>query len=122
MNDNELKKLKDENEKLKNQLNLKDNEIKNLEKNIKNNEIDEPKYSINDIMVVTFISFDVNYGIKCLSSEAFAEVEERLYKIYNNLRETNNMFTVNAKPILRFKKMKENNIKDGDIIQLLKLE
>ena len=122
MNDNELKKLKDENEKLKNQLNLKDNEIKNLENNIKNNEIDEPKYSINDIMVVTFISFDVNYGIKCLSSETFAEVEERLYKIYNNLRETNNMFTVNAKPILRFKKMKENNIKDGDIIQLLKLE
>ena len=32
------------------------------------------------------------------------------------------MFTVKAKPILRFKKIKENNIKDGDIIQLFKLE
>ena len=34
------------------------------------------------------------------------------------------MFTVNAKPILRFKKICENNIKDGDIIQiqLFKLE
>ena len=32
------------------------------------------------------------------------------------------MFTVNAKPILRFKKIYENNIKDGDIVQLYKIE
>ena len=32
------------------------------------------------------------------------------------------MFTANAKPVLRFKKLYENNIKDGDIIQLFKLE
>jgi molybdopterin converting factor small subunit len=81
-----------------------------------------PKYNINDIIVITFNSAEVNYGIKCLADETFAEVEEKLYKRYNNLRETNNMFTVNAKPILRFKKIKENNIKDGDIIQLFKLE
>ena len=81
-----------------------------------------PKYNINGIIVINFNSIDVNYGIKCLANETFAEVEERLYKKYDNLRETNNMFTVNAKPILRFKKICENNIKDGDIIQLFKLE
>jgi hypothetical protein len=32
------------------------------------------------------------------------------------------MFTANAKPILKFKKLFENQIKDGDIIQLFKLE
>ena len=32
------------------------------------------------------------------------------------------MFTINDKPILRFKKIFENQIKDGDIIQLSKLE
>jgi hypothetical protein len=32
------------------------------------------------------------------------------------------MFTANAKPILRFKTINENNIKDGDIITLFKLE
>ena len=122
INNNEFKKLQDENINLKYQLNLKDNEIKNLKNNIQNNKIEEPKYSINDIMVVNFSSTDVNYGIKCLKTDIFAEVEEKLYKIYDNLRETNNMFTVNAKPILRFKKMKENNIKDGDIIQLFKIE
>ena len=101
----------------------KENEIK-LEKEIKNNINikEEPKYNINDIIVINFNSSDVNYGIKCLADETFAEVEEKLYKRYDNLRETNNMFTVNAKPILRFKKIKENNIKDGDIIQLFKLE
>jgi len=49
-------------------------------------------------------------------------VEKKLYKKYDDLRNTNNMFTVNARPVLRFKTMKENKIKDGDIIQLIKLE
>ena len=120
INNNELKKLKDEINNLKNQLNLKNNEIKEIKNNI--NIKEEPKYNINDIIVITFNSSDVNYRIKCLADETFAEVEEKLYKIYDNLRETNNMFTVNAKPILRFKKIKENNIKDGDIIQLSKLK
>ena len=113
-------KLKDQIINLKYQLNLKDIEIKNLKNNI--NKIEEPKYSINDIIVVTFSSKDINYEIKCLTNDIFAEVEEKLYKKYDNLRETNNKFIINGKPILRFKKMKENNIKDGDTIQLIKLE
>ena len=83
-----------------------------------------PKYKIDDIIVITFQASDssVNYGIKCIKDETFAEVEEKLYKRYNDLRNTNNMFTANAKPVLRFKTINENNIKDGDIIQLFKLE
>ena len=79
---------------------------------------------MNDIIVVTFISQDssLQEGVKCLPTDVFAEVEEKLYKKYDNLRNTNNMFTANAKPILRFKKIYENGIKDGDKIQLFKLE
>ena len=86
--------------------------------------IDLPKYSMNDIIVVNFMTQDssVYEGIKCLAKDVFAEVEEKLYKKYDNLRETNNMFTANAKPVLRFKKLNENGIKDGDKIQLFKLE
>ena len=75
-------------------------------------------------MVVTFISqdFSVNEAVKCLSTDLFAEVEEKLYKKYDNLRNTNNMFTVNEKPVLRFKKLSENRIKDGDTIEFFKLE
>ena len=120
IDNNELKNLKVENENLKNQLVNKDKEIKDLKSNI----IERPKYDINDIMVINFVSLDstVHYGIKCVSTDVFAEVEEKLYKIYDDLRNTNNMFTVNAKPVLRSKKLCENNIKDGDVVQLIKLE
>ena len=77
------------------------------------------------MMVITFISQDssVNEGMKCLSTDIFAEVEEKLYKKYDNLRNTNNMFTANAKPVLRFKKLCENGIKDGDKMKMeLKME
>ena len=123
-NNNEIKKLRDEIILLTSKLNIKDNEINDLKNGIKNNKIEEPKFSMNDIMVVTFISTDssVNIGIKCLATDVFAEVEEKLCKRFDSLRNTNNMFTVNARPILRFKKMFENQIKDGDIIQLFKLE
>ena len=120
----EIKKIREENIILNYQLNIKDNEIKDLKLKIQNNIIDRPKYDINDIMVVNFISpdFSVNEGIKCLSTDIFAEAEEKLYKKYDNLRNTNNMFTANGKPVLRFKKLCENGIKDGDKIQLIKLE
>ena len=103
---------------------MKDNEINDLKHKIQNNSIERPKYDINDIMVINFISTDssVHYGVKCLPTDVFAEVEEKLYKKYDNLRETNNTFIADAKPILRFKKICENNIKDGDILQLIKLE
>ena len=120
VNNNELKKLKDEITNLKLKLSLKDDEIRQL----KNNNIPEQKVNYQDIIVINFMSMDgsVQYGIKCLPNDIFAEVEEKLYKKYDNLRNTNNMFTANAKPVLRFKKLCENNIKDGDIIQLFKLE
>ena len=121
---NEIKKLRDEIILLTSKLNIKDNEINDLKNSIKNNKIEKPKFSMDDIMVVTFISTDssVNIGIKCLATDVFAEVEEKLYKRFDDLRNTNNMFTVNARPVLRFKKMFENSIKDGDFIQLFKLE
>ena len=123
-NNNEIKKLRDEIILLTSKLNIKDNEINDLKNKIKNNKIEEVKVNLNDIMVINFISTDstIHHGIKCLATDVFAEVEEKLYKRFDDLRNTNNMFTVNARPVLRFKKMFENSIKDGDFIQLFKLE
>ena len=50
------------------------------------------------------------------------DIEKELYKKYDNLRNTNNMFTANAKPVLRFKTLSENGIKNGDKITLFKIE
>ena len=71
-------------------------------------------------MVVHFISGDgkINRGIKCLPTETFAEVEEKLYKIYDEYRKENIIFLAKGSIIIKDKKMSENNIKDGDIIQV----
>ena len=104
---------------LKNQLKIKDKEINDLKNKISKGNIKQ-YVDYNDIMVVHFISGDgkIDQGIKCLPTETFAEVEEKLYKIYDEYRETNNIFLAKGNIIKRFKKMSENNIKDGDKIQL----
>lgn len=121
---NTLKKLDEENNSLKYQLSLKDNEINDLKTKFQNISIEKPKYNMDDIMVIYFRPTDGSFhqGIKCLPTDTFAEVEEKLYKIFDDLRDTNNMFTCNTFQILRFKKLSENKIKDGDEIMLFKLE
>ena len=106
---------------MKYQLNMKDKEINDLESKIG---IKETKVNLDDIIVIYFTPTDSSFyqGIKCVKTETFAEVEEKLCKIHNELRNTNNTFTANALPILRFKTIAENNIKDGDVIQLYKIE
>ena len=68
---------------LKNQLNIKNNEIQELKLKIQNNYIkDEPKYNKNQMMVINFISQDstVTEGIICLPSDVFVEVEKVVYQ------------------------------------------
>jgi len=75
-------------------------------------------------MVVHFISGDgaINQGIKCLPTDTFAQVEEKLYQIYDNYRDNiNNTFLAKGNIIKRFKTMSENHIKNGDKIQLQNL-
>ena len=97
----------------------KDIEINNLNSQIKNNKKTPVNYE--DIIIVHFISTDqkISCPIKCLKTETFAEVEEKLYQKYEEYRETNNNFIGKGKLILRFKKISENGIEDGDKIQLL---
>ena len=118
---NEINNLKKEIINLKNQLYLKDNEIIKLKNEILNLKNNGKNVNLNDILVIHFVSGDlkINKGIKCLPDETFAEAEERLYKIYDEYRNTNNMFLFNGNQILRFKKIRENKIHDGDQVQLV---
>ena len=103
-------------------------ELKNKEKEI--NELKLKLYNksgikkyvdFNNIIVVHFISSDqkINCGIKCLKTDTFAEVEEQLYRVYEEYSETNYHFISKGKQILRFKTISENNIHDKDKIQLV---
>ena len=100
----------------------KDLEINNLNLLLQHKNDINVKYS--DIIYIHFISTDqkINCPIKCLKTDTFAEVEEKLYQKYEEYRETNNNFIAKGRIILRFKKIGENNIQDGDKIQLIKVE
>ena len=120
ISNNEIKKLREEIIQKENQINRLKLELQN-EKNKNNKKL----IDLNDILAINFISTDqkINkYPISCFKTDRFAEIEERLYQEYDEFRETNNTFIVNGTTVLRFKKMSENNIKNGDTIQLIKNE
>ena len=100
---------------------IKDDIINDLKNKLQNNTNNNFNVNYNDILYVHFISLDqkINHAIKCLKTDTFAEVEEKLYQQYEEYRETNNNFITKGKIVLRFKKICENNIKDGDKIQLV---
>jgi len=108
---------------LKELIKIKDNEINNLKYQMQKGTNIKP-VNFDDIMVINFISLDqtLNCGIKCLKTDTFAEVEERLYQQYEKYRETNNNFIAKGRLVLRFKKIGENNITNGDKVQLIKIE
>ncbi len=117
--DNEIKDLKY-------QLLQKDNEIKDLKlKSQSNSKQTKEKFDMDEIMIVYFQTQDqeINHvGIKCLPSDTFAEVEEKIYKKFDNYRNTNNTPICNGRIVLRFKTLSENNIKDENVVQLIKME
>ena len=123
-NNNEINKLRDELNKLKYELNMKEDELRVLNNKIIYNAQEDVKAKYKDIKFVTFVSMDssVQCGIKSLDKDKYNDVEEKHKKNYKNLSNTKNMFIANSKPILKFKKMNENNKKDGDIFQLDKIE
>ena len=116
-NNNMIKNLND-------LIKVKDNLINDLKLQLQNSGKNKTPVNFEDIMVINFISLDqkVNCGIKCLKTETFAEVEERLYQQYEKYRETNNNFITKGRLVLRFKKIDENNITNGDKIQLIQIE
>ncbi len=103
---------------------IKDKEINDLKNQLNNIGNIQKPFNYDDILYIHFISLDqkINSAIKCLKTDTFAEVEEKLYQKYEEYRETNNNFIFKGKIILRFKKIYENNIKDGDKIQLISIE
>ena len=60
--------------------------------------------------------------MQCLKTETFAQVEEKLYEKYREYKNTNNKFISNGRSILRFKTVEENNIRNGDTVQLQVIE
>ena len=141
--------LKKENESLKNKINYLNNDIKELKDKImllennlieKNNEIQkiliENDYINNNeittfekgekIISVNFVSMGINdighFSLVCRKTDLFVRLEERLYQKFQQFKNYETYFVVNAKRIKRFKTIDENNIKSNDIINIFIVE
>ena len=135
----EIKELKNQINSLKN---IDNNQINNLKNDIINktnkiNQLTEQLQNINlnnngnipnnqinrsDFKAVTFVSTDnsICFAVPCSGNDTFAEVEEKFYKEYPELRETNNTYLANGKEILRFKTINNNKIGTGKPVMLIK--
>ena len=121
----EIQYLKNKITTLENKNKLLEEENKELKLKIENLNNNQPKLvDFNQIRVIQFISDDHSLicGINCLPSDTFAEVEEKLYKRYPEYRETNNVFQVDGRGILRFKTIAENNIQSGHFVKIQKID
>ena len=104
------------------ELRAKDKEIKD-----KNEEINNLKSRFpfelgenEELMSVIFISTDssIHHSIICKNTDLFTKIEEQLYQNYPKYRYLENYFVANGNKIIKYISMKENNIKNSDVIEL----
>ena len=77
------------------------------------------------MMTVNFKSCDQKldcYSIICKNTDIFSNLERILYKNNKEYYDSENYFTVNGIKVTNHKTLKENNIKNNDIIILNLLE
>ena len=101
---------------LNNQISNKNIELNNIRNKINNS--DDLINVINPgekILSAQFISSDqkITYAIPCKNTTPFVRVEEKLYEMYPEYKETENHFIHNGNVIKRFKTIEENNIQSG---------
>ena len=97
---------------------LMDN-IKLTQKLINDIQLNIPEINLEEKMIsVIFNSFDQNIccSIICKKTDNFCEIEQKLYNIYPEYKNTNNIFIVNGYKIDKKKNLDDNKIKNNDII------
>ena len=93
---------------------IKRNDLIKISEIIQNNQkVKHNNFSLN------FVSPNLQYSIICSDNDTFAEAEEILYKKYDELRDTNNMFLYKSNPIKRFRTIKQNKIESGTPVTMI---
>ena len=133
--ENAKKTINDLNTKLSNHNNQKNEKIEELQKIIdkKNQEINQLNSRINNnssgmivmpgdkVIGIGFISVNQkiqNYIRAYKDTEIIARIEEELYNEYPEFKEKETYLMIRANKIKRFKTLKENDIRNGDVIQV----
>ena len=133
-----LKKKIEELNKIINNLNNTSNNSKNIKSQSEMNklykkieELEEKlkRYPIileknENLMSIIFQSIDqkIKYSMICKNTDTINRLEEKLYEVFPIFSETENFFLCKGKKLNKFKTFDFNNIKNGDIIILNKVD
>ena len=103
---------------------MKMTEIKGRKIENKNQEIAYNLKPGEELLPIIFISSDqkIQYSFICKNTDKFNYIENKLYDIYPEYKDTNNFFTVNGNKINKLKTIQENNIHNSDVIMLFPYE
>ena len=73
-----------------------------------------------ELITVKFISTDqiINFSITCKNTDKFTNLENILYDNYPKYKYTENFFLVNGIRINKYSTLKENKIKNNDVLTL----
>ena len=63
-----------------------------------------------------------NYAIPCRDTDLFVRLEEKLNNDYPEYKNYDTYFLVNGRRIRRFKTLKENNIKERDLVCVFRID
>ena len=76
------------------------------------------------LMTVIFNSTDqkIHYALICKNTDVFNRLENSLYNIYTEYKDSENYFTCNGMRVNKYRTLEENNIKFSDVITLNKYE
>ena len=87
-----------------------------------NNKLKRYPFELNEgeklISLIIYLPNQAQFSMICKNTEKFHKIEERLYEKFEKYKETDNFFLFYGKKVSRFNTLKENFIKDGDIIQM----
>ena len=111
----------DENNLLKNRFG--NNTIEQNEDRIETSIIGLNNENLDDqIISVNFVSSDFqdikNYSIPCKITDTFIKLEEKLLENFPKLKDYEIYFKIDDQRILRYKTLKENNIKQNSVISV----
>ena len=103
---------------LENLINIKNNELSNLELKLINGDSIPFSKPGEAIIAVNFSSVnqEIFKPIACKNTDIISRLEEKFYNEYPKYKDYNTYLTVNGNLIKRFKSLDENGIKDGDSI------
>ena len=92
---------------------MKDEEINELKNKLEYT-------NINNLMTVIFYSpdQDIHYSLICKKTDIFTKIENELFEVYPEKRDSKFLFFVNGQIIDRSKTLQENNIKNSQVILL----